>query len=211
MSAIHARKKKIIAEFAGYRLAALTGGKFDLIRAHARFIDAHTLELSDGRKLTAKHILIGTGSKVTTPPIPGLAEAAAWTSDDVLDLDFVPKSVIVLGGGVVACELAQFLRRIGSRVTLVQRSPNILRDHSEDASCVVQKAFVDEGIELQPSMHSGPVVAICHAVRRAARRLRSRASPAHRSAIMMFSALLTFSRSPALCASRISGPWRPRH
>ena len=148
MKAIHARKKKIIADFAGYRVRALTGGKFDLIRAHARFLDSHTVELSNGKKISAKHILIGTGSKVSVPPVPGLKEAKFWTSDDVLDLDFIPKSVIVLGGGIVACELAQFLNRIGTRVTLVQRSPNILRDHSAEASCVVQKAFVDEGIEL---------------------------------------------------------------
>ncbi len=148
MKAIHARKKKIIGEFAGYRQEAMANAKFDLIRAHARFVDAHTVELSDGRRLRAKHILIATGSKVSIPPVPGLAEAKSWTSDDVLDLDFIPKSVIVLGGGIVACELAQFLNRIGTRVTLVQRSPNILRDHSEAASSVVQKAFVDEGIEL---------------------------------------------------------------
>jgi pyruvate/2-oxoglutarate dehydrogenase complex dihydrolipoamide dehydrogenase (E3) component len=148
MKAIHARKKKIIGDFAGYRTAALTSGKFDLIRAHARFLDAHTVELSNGKKVSAKHILIGTGSTVSVPPVPGLKEAKFWTSDDVLDLDFIPKSVIVLGGGIVACELAQFLNRIGARVTLVQRSPNILRDHSEEASCVVQQAFVDEGIEL---------------------------------------------------------------
>lgn len=148
MTAIHARKKKIIADFAGYRVRALKGGKFDLIRAQARFVDAHTLELSDGSKLRAKHILVGTGSKVSVPPVPGLPEAKFWTSDDVLDLDFIPRSVIVLGGGIVACELAQFLQRIGARVTLVQRSRNILRDHSEDASSVVQQAFVDEGIEL---------------------------------------------------------------
>jgi pyruvate/2-oxoglutarate dehydrogenase complex dihydrolipoamide dehydrogenase (E3) component len=148
MKAIHARKKKIIADFASYRVDALTSGKFDLIRAHARFLDPQTVELSNGKKIRAKHILIGTGSKVSVPPVPGLAETPFWTSDDVLDLDFIPKSVIVLGGGIVACELAQFLRRIGTRVTLVQRSPNILRDHSEEASCVVQKAFVDEGIEL---------------------------------------------------------------
>lgn len=148
MRAMHARKKKIIGEFARYRQDALAAGKFDLIRAHARFADAHTLELSTGGRVRARRILIGTGSKVSVPPVPGLAGAPAWTSDDVLDLDFVPKSVIVLGGGVVACELAQFLRRIGARVTLVQRSANILRDHSDDASCVVQRAFVDEGIEL---------------------------------------------------------------
>lgn len=148
MKAIHARKKKIIGEFADYRLRALTSGKFDLIRAHARFLDPHTVALSDGRTLRAKHILIGTGSRVSTPPVPGLAAAQCWTSDDVLDLDFIPASVIVLGGGIVACELAQFLRRIGSRVTLVQRSPNILRDHSDEASSVVQRALVDDGIEL---------------------------------------------------------------
>lgn len=148
MKAIQARKKKIIAEFAASRLEGLTSGKFDLIRSHVRFIDPHTVILSDGRKLRAKHILIGTGSKVTTPPIAGLAETRFWTSDDILDLDFIPKSVLVLGGGIVACELSQFLNRIGARVTLVQRSPNILRDHSSVASAVVQKAFVDEGIEL---------------------------------------------------------------
>ena len=148
MKAIHARKKKIIAEFADHRQRALASGKFDLIRAHARFLDPHTVGLSNGKKISAKHILIGTGSKVSVPPVPGLAAAKFWTSDDVLNLDFVPKSVVVLGGGIVACELAQFLNRIGTRVVLVQRSPNILRDHSEDASCVVQQAFVDEGIEL---------------------------------------------------------------
>ena len=148
MKAVHARKKRIIGDFARHRVAALTGGKFDLFRAYARFIDPHTLELSDGRKLRGKHFLLSTGSKVSVPPVPGLKELKCWTSDDVLDLDFLPKSVLVLGGGIVACELAQYLNRIGSKVTLIQRSPNILRDHSEEASCVVQKAFVDEGIEL---------------------------------------------------------------
>ncbi|MDO8541003.1 MAG: NAD(P)/FAD-dependent oxidoreductase [Opitutaceae bacterium] len=148
LKAIHARKKKIIGEFADYRLQALQSGKFDLIRSHARFVDSHTVELSSGRRIRARFFLIGTGSKVSVPPIPGLAEAKFWTSDDVLELDFIPPSVIVLGGGIVACELAQFLNRIGSRVTLVQRSPNILRDHSTTASVVVQQAFVDEGIEL---------------------------------------------------------------
>jgi pyruvate/2-oxoglutarate dehydrogenase complex dihydrolipoamide dehydrogenase (E3) component len=148
MKAIHARKKKIIREFADYRLQALQRGAFELIRSHARFVDAHTLELSNGRRVRGRHILIGTGSKVAVPPVPGLAGSGCWSSDEVLDLDFIPKSVIVLGGGIVACELAQFLRRIGSRVTLVQRSPNILRDHSSAASTVVQQAFGDEGIEL---------------------------------------------------------------
>ena len=148
LPAMHARKRRIIAEFADYRRHALDSGKFDLFRAHTRFLDAHTLQLTNGQKIRAQHILIATGSQVAVPPVPGLADIACWTSDDILDLDFVPKSVIVLGGGIVACELAQFLQRIGTRVILVQRSSHLLRDHSADASTVVRQALVDEGIEL---------------------------------------------------------------
>ncbi len=148
MRAMHARKKRLIADFASHRVDALSAGRFDLVRAQARFFDPHTVELSDGRRLHGRYFLIGTGSKVSVPAVPGLREARFWTSDDVLELDFVPKNVIVLGGGIVACELAQFLRRIGAKVILVQRSPNILREHSDEASSVIQQAFVDEGIEL---------------------------------------------------------------
>ena len=148
LRAVHARKRRIIGEFAAHRVRQLTSGRFDLIRQPARFVDAHTVALGDGSRLRGDRFLIATGSKVSVPPVPGLTGVPFWTSDDVLDLDFIPPSVIVLGGGVVACELAQFLNRIGSRVTLIQRSPNILRDHSGAASTVVQQAFVDEGIEL---------------------------------------------------------------
>ncbi len=148
MKALHAWKKHVIADFAGYRAKAMASGRYTVIRSQAKFLDAHTVELDDGTTVTAKKILIATGSRASVPPVPGLAETPHWISDDVLDLDFIPKSVIVLGGGIVACELAQFLNRIGSRVTLIQRSPNILKDHSSAASEVVQKAFRDEGIDL---------------------------------------------------------------
>jgi pyruvate/2-oxoglutarate dehydrogenase complex dihydrolipoamide dehydrogenase (E3) component len=153
MKAIHARKNRIIAEFADYRVKALTNAKFQLIRAHARFIDPHTVELSNGEKLRAKSILISTGSKPSVPAVPGLADTPFWTSDEVLDLDFAPESVIVLGGGIVACELSQYLNRVGTRVILLQRSINILRDHSIAASCVVQQAMKDEGIDLYVGTH----------------------------------------------------------
>ncbi len=147
MKALHARKKKIIGEFAAYRAEALESGKYDVYRSHARFLDPHSIALADGRTLTAEKFLIATGSKVSVPAaVPGLASTPFWTSDEVLDLDFVPESVIVLGGGIVACELAQFLRRIGSKVTLIQRSKTILKDYSPSASEVVQQAFRDEGI-----------------------------------------------------------------
>ena len=106
------------------------------------------MELADGTRLQSRHFIIATGSVASVPPVPGLTDVTAWTSDDVLDLAVVPKSVIVLGGGIVACELSQFLRRIGARVVLIQRSPHILRDHSPEASVVLQQAFRDEDIEL---------------------------------------------------------------
>lgn len=150
MKVLHAWKKQVISDFAGYRDRAVTNSdRFSLFRSHARFVDQHTVELTDGRRIAGQFFLIATGSKVSVPSaIPGLCTTPHWTSDNVLDLDFIPRSVIVLGGGIVACELAQFLTRIGSKVTLIQRSKNILRDHSTAASEVVQQAFRDEGIDL---------------------------------------------------------------
>ncbi|WP_404422048.1 dihydrolipoyl dehydrogenase family protein [Nibricoccus sp. IMCC34717] len=144
--AMQARKRRIIDEFARYREEQLA--KQTVLRSGARFLDSHTLELDDGTHVRGKHILIATGSRVSVPPVPGLAETPFWTSDEVLDLDHAPKSVIVLGGGIVACELAQYLARIGTRVIQIQRSPQILRDFSPEASGVVASVFRREGIEL---------------------------------------------------------------
>jgi len=148
MKALQHRKKKIIGEFASYRDQQLNSGKFDLFRSHARFLDSHTIALSDGQTLTAASILIGTGSRVSVPAVKGLAGVPFWTSDDVLELNTLPKSVIVLGGGVVACELAQFLNRVGVKVTQIQRSPRLLREFSPEAGKVVETAFREEGMRV---------------------------------------------------------------
>jgi len=148
MPALHKRKLRMIDEFASYRQEQLQSNRFTLFRNHARFIDTNTIELDDGTRLTADHFMIATGSVVSVPPIPGLAESPFWTSDDVLELDFLPGKVIVLGGGIVACELAQFLRRIGTEVIQIQRSPRILKEASPEAASVVEDKFRKEGIEL---------------------------------------------------------------
>lgn len=148
MHAVQARKKRIIGEFADFRAQQLQSADFDLIRATAQFVSPNTLRLSDGSAITADRILIGTGSRVSWPDIPGLVESRPWTSDEVLDLDFVPESVVVLGGGFVACELAQFLVRMGARVVQIQRSAQILKTHSREAVAPIEQAFRDDGIEL---------------------------------------------------------------
>lgn len=146
MAALRARKRRIIGEFAEYRQRALAQPRFHLIRSSARFVDGHTLELANGDRVRFRHLLIGSGSRASWPAVPGLATSRCWTSDEVLDLSRVPRSAIVLGGGVVACELAQLLRRLGSRVTLIQRSDQLLRDHSPEAASVVRQALEAEGM-----------------------------------------------------------------
>lgn len=148
MKAVAERKKKVIEEFASYRREGLEKGEFDLYRQYAHFTGHNEIELANGTRLRGKKFVVASGSKVNCPPIPGLEESPVWTSDDVLDLDFVPESVIVLGAGTVGCELAQFLQRIGSRVTLIQRSPHILTGVPSEVADVVEKALTEEGMEV---------------------------------------------------------------
>ena len=148
MAKLHQRKLATIGEFAEYRQEQLQSDRFTLYRNRAKFLDGSTVELDDGSRLTAAHFMIATGSTVSVPPIPGLGEVPFWTSDDILDLDFLPEKIIVLGGGIVACELAQFLRRIGSEVIQIQRSPHILKEISTAAGTAVEQAFREDGIQL---------------------------------------------------------------
>ena len=150
MKALHKRKEVTIDDFASYRKEQLESDRFTLIRDRAKFLDEKTVTLAKaGGQVTADFFMIATGSVVNTPDVPGLADVEHWTSDDVLDLDFLPESVIVLGGGIVACELAQFLNRVGTKVTQIQRSKRILKEASEEASEVVMQAFKDEGLDLR--------------------------------------------------------------
>lgn len=146
--AVMARKDKLIAGFAAYRREQLEAGKFDFVRAEARFLDAHTLDLSNGRKLTARSFVISTGSVVGPSPIASLDEVGYLTSDTALRLDNPPHSLIVLGGGAVAVEFAQFFARMGTQVTIIQRSEHLLREEDSDASSEIAKVFRREGITL---------------------------------------------------------------
>ena len=145
---VMSRKNRLIHEFADFRVQQLTDGRFGFIRAEARFTDPHTLALSNGDVLSAAHFVIATGSLVAPSPVPDLDEVGYLTSDTALRLERLPKSLIVLGAGAVAVEFAQFFARFGVKVTLVQRSPQLVRDFDEDAALELQKAFQQEGIDV---------------------------------------------------------------
>jgi pyruvate/2-oxoglutarate dehydrogenase complex dihydrolipoamide dehydrogenase (E3) component len=157
---VMARKNVLIKDFADYRRQQLVSGKFKFIRANARFLDAHTIQLGradpavqdqDARqrvpaKITAKNFIIATGSTVAPLPLPQLRETGYLTSDDALALERLPKSLIMLGGGAIACEFAQFFARFGVKVTLIQRSKHVLREFDTDAAVEIEKVFRREGI-----------------------------------------------------------------
>jgi pyruvate/2-oxoglutarate dehydrogenase complex dihydrolipoamide dehydrogenase (E3) component len=136
----------LIKDFADHRIQQLTSGKFQFLRALARFIDAHTVELSTGGKVTAKHFVLATGSSIAPSPLPQLNAVGYLTSDSALKLAKLPRSLIVLGGGAVALEFAQFFARFGVKVTLIQRSPHVLHEMDPDASAVIETVFRREGL-----------------------------------------------------------------
>lgn len=150
------RKAQRIGEFADYRRQQLESGKFKFLRAAARFVDKHTVALTWKHRrhsrqiatLTAKHFIIATGSVVSPPPLPSLEAVGYLTSDHALSLKKLPKSLIVLGGGAIACELAQFFARFDVKVTLIQRSPHVLKEFDQDAASVVESVFRREGVKL---------------------------------------------------------------
>ena len=151
-AAIRARKRRLIAEFADYRRGQLESGRFEFIRGSASFADAQHVEvrLCDGglRRLEGRAFLIATGSVITAPPIPGLAETGFLTSDHVLDANRIPESVIVLGGGAIALELASFYAGVGSRVTLIQRSAQVLKETDADVAEALVEAMEKRGVRI---------------------------------------------------------------
>ena len=143
------RKKRLVAEFAKYRSEQLEQGKFELIRGHAHFVGAHELDvrLHSGATQTvrARATVITTGSVIRHPDIPGLAEAAPLVSDDVLDNPTPPKSLLVLGAGPVALEMAHYHTALGAQVTVIQRSKQILSSMDRDVADAVQRGMERHG------------------------------------------------------------------
>ena len=126
----------------------LEDGRFTFVRAQASFADPHTLELSTGGRITAAHFVIATGSRVATPPLRQLQDLDFLTSDTALELRALPSSLIVLGGGAVALEFAQFFARFGVKVSMIQRGEHVLREFDADAATVLEAVLRREGISL---------------------------------------------------------------
>ncbi|HRC24144.1 MAG TPA: FAD-dependent oxidoreductase, partial [Nitrospira sp.] len=140
LSAIVDRKNRLVQEFADYRIAALRDPRFTLYESRAEFLSPHELRAGDVR-IRGGAFVIATGSSAAEVAIPGLDEAGYLTSDEMLDIRRQPASLLVLGGGLVAVEFAQFFARIGTKVTMLQRSTTLLSDMDEDIGQALAAAF----------------------------------------------------------------------
>jgi pyruvate/2-oxoglutarate dehydrogenase complex dihydrolipoamide dehydrogenase (E3) component len=147
LSAIVDRKNRLVQEFADYRIAALRDPRFTLYESRAGFISPHEIQAGDVR-IRGGAFVIATGSSAADVAIPGLNDAGYLTSDEILDMRHAPASLLVLGGGLVAVEFAQFFARIGTKVTMLQRGATLLSYMDEDIGQALAAAFQEEGIEV---------------------------------------------------------------
>jgi mercuric reductase len=120
---------------------------FELIQGNASFADEKTIVVND-KKLTAKRFLIATGAAPSIPTISGLKSVDYLTSTSLLDLKELPKRLVVIGSGYIGMELGQLFHNLGVKVTLMQRSPRILKEYDPEISDAITKALTEQGIDL---------------------------------------------------------------
>lgn len=116
-----------------------------LVDGFGRLMDEHTVDV-DGTSYYGKKILIATGAAPWAPPVEGLEETGYLTNESAYELDDLPKSLIVFGGGYIALENAQLFSRLGSKVTIAQRSGHILSEQPEELGMALAGYLEDEGI-----------------------------------------------------------------
>ena len=117
----------------------------DLFREHARFVDANTVEV-DGERLEADKIFIDVGSRARVPDMPGLADVPFLTNSGMMEIDFLPEHLIIIGGSYIGLEFAQMYRRFGSKVTVVEMADRIISRDDNDVSAAVQEILEGEGV-----------------------------------------------------------------
>ena len=148
MKKVKARKDEI----SGASNAGVTGwmenlDHGELIRGHARFVDAKTIQVDD-RVLTADKIFINTGARAFVPPIPGVEDVDVMTNVEMMEVDSLPEHLVIIGGSYIALEFAQMYRRFGSKVTVVERSERLIMREDEDVSEAIREILANEGVDL---------------------------------------------------------------
>jgi pyruvate/2-oxoglutarate dehydrogenase complex dihydrolipoamide dehydrogenase (E3) component len=151
MAEVVSRKRKMVEGLVAMQVDTFRTNGAELILGQAHFVGPKTVEvaLNEGgtRLLSGDRVFLDLGTRPHVPPVAGLAETAI-TNIELLELDRLPEHLVVLGGGYVGLEFAQAYRRFGSRVTVVERGPQVLAREDPDVADALQKLLADEGIEV---------------------------------------------------------------
>ena len=115
---------------------------------HARLEGSHTVRV-DEQQLEAERIFINVGARAYVPPLPGLDRVEYLTNSGMMNVDFLPEHLVIVGGGYIGLEFAQMYRRFGSRVTVLEMGDRLIRRESEDVSEAVKGILESEGVEVR--------------------------------------------------------------
>jgi pyruvate/2-oxoglutarate dehydrogenase complex dihydrolipoamide dehydrogenase (E3) component len=149
MRQVKARKDSIVQQSRGGLKTWLEGmDNCTVFHGQARFESAHEITLNDER-LTADRIFINVGGRAAVPRMPGLDQIEFFTNSTLLDIDFVPRHLIVIGGSYVGLEFAQIFRRFGSEVTVVEMGPQLMRREDEDISNATREILERDGVQVR--------------------------------------------------------------
>jgi pyruvate/2-oxoglutarate dehydrogenase complex dihydrolipoamide dehydrogenase (E3) component len=151
MAGVYARKRDMVEAIVQVHLDKYHAAGSELIFGEGAFIAPRTVQVAwpgGQRTLSADRVFVNLGTHATIPDTPGLREAKPLTHIEALDLQRRPDHLIVLGGGYVGLELSQALGRLGIRVTLIERSSQLIANEDVDVSQAVLQLFRDEGIDV---------------------------------------------------------------
>jgi dihydrolipoamide dehydrogenase len=138
------------------RIERYEGRGVTVVKERGRITGPGRVE-ANGRVLDGDAIIVATGSEALVPPIPGLAEAGYWTNREATDLTEIPESAVVIGGGAVGIELAQFLARFGSRVTIVDGSDRLAMREDPRIGQRLAEILEEDAIEVRLGVHAAAV------------------------------------------------------
>ncbi|AZN96016.1 FAD-containing oxidoreductase [Mesorhizobium sp. M9A.F.Ca.ET.002.03.1.2] len=144
--AIKARKDKVSNDARGNLESWIAGmDKCTLYRGHARFVAANMVRVGDD-VLSAGKIFLNTGGRASVPDLPGVHDIDYLTNSSMMDLDELPRHLVVVGGSYISLEFAQMFRRFGSEVTVIEKSPRLIGREDEDVSDAILSIFQNEDI-----------------------------------------------------------------
>ncbi len=115
---------------------------------HARFEDAHSVRVGEAR-LAADKVFINVGARAFVPPLPGLQSVDYLTNVGMMEIDFLPEHLIIIGGSYIGLEFGQIYRRFGSEVTIVEKRSRLIYRDDEDVSATVQEIVENEGVHVR--------------------------------------------------------------